>query len=130
MSELVEEKLNILIIENSIVFSNWIKTELESVEDANIIGIEKKSQDGLQAVLKNIPQIVILDLFLDGGSGLSILQSIRRLDLPVKVIVFTNHSFYRNECARLGSDYFFDKSKDFEEMIKTIRVLASADQTK
>ena len=46
------------------------------------------------------------------------------MKLPIKIIVFTNFSYYKKECLKMGCDYFFDKSKDFEEMINTVDVIS------
>ncbi len=116
-------KTNVFIVEDSLMFSTWLKSELKKNEQLNLIGIAGSVQQGLNSILKFKPQIVILDLFLEDGSGFKILQTIRELELPIKVIVFTNFNYYRNECKKLGCDYFFDKSKEFEELISTLKLL-------
>jgi DNA-binding NarL/FixJ family response regulator len=120
----VKEKTDVFIVENSKMFSSWIESELKKIENLNLIGIAQDMKLGLNAILKMNPQIVILDLFLDEGSGLTILQTIREFGLPIKIIVFTNYTFYKAECIKLGSDHFFDKSKEFDEMISTVKLLS------
>jgi DNA-binding NarL/FixJ family response regulator len=120
----VKEKTNVFIVENSKMFSSWIESELKKIESLNLIGIAQDMKLGLNSILEMNPQIIILDLFLDEGSGLRILQTIREHGLPIKIIVFTNYTFYKAECEKLGSDYFFDKSKEFDEMVSTVKLLS------
>jgi DNA-binding NarL/FixJ family response regulator len=62
------------------------------------------------------PHIIILDISMPGMNGIDMLKQIReRNDISPVIIMLTNHafSFYREECMRLGADYFLDKSRDF-----------------
>ena len=62
------------------------------------------------------PHIIILDISMPGMNGIDMLKQIReRDDINPVIIMLTNHafSFYREECMRLGADYFLDKSRDF-----------------
>ena len=120
----IKNKTDIFVIENSPIFSSWIESEIKKIDALNLIGFAKDIRTGLNIILKSNPKIVILDLFLDDGSGLKILRTIKENKLPIKVIVFTNFNFYKSECLTLGSDYFFDKSNDFEELIRTVKILS------
>jgi DNA-binding NarL/FixJ family response regulator len=59
---------------------------------------------------------------MPGMGGIEMLRtlSVKKMIKPV-VIMLTNNTFagYRDECMRLGADYFLDKSRDFL-MIPTI----------
>jgi len=120
-----KKNTNIVIIENSEEFSSWIETEIQNIENANIAGKADSVKSGHNLILETSPQIVILDLLLDDGSGMLILKKIRGLNLPIKIIVFTNYNFYKQECVKFGSDYFYDKSNEFEEMISTVKILCN-----
>jgi DNA-binding NarL/FixJ family response regulator len=116
--------MDVLIVENSEEFSSWIVSEFENIQNLRILGTVTSVQDGYKILKKNVPNILILDLVLSDGSGIKLLKKIREMDLPIKVIVFTNYNFYRKECLKHGSDYFFDKSSEFEEMISTVKFLS------
>jgi DNA-binding NarL/FixJ family response regulator len=76
------------------------------------------------------PDFVILDLNLAGQSGLEILPSLKALLRAPTVLVLTNHSddAYEQRCRRLGADYFFDKSRQFQAAFDVVRSAASARQ--
>ena len=65
---------------------------------------------------------MVLDLQLRHGTGLGVLRAlISRRPPNTKVIVLTNYAFpqYRAKSMALGADYFFDKSREFHDILKT-----------
>jgi two-component system OmpR family response regulator len=76
----------------------------------------------LEALLARAPEIVVLDLHLRHESGMTLLPGAKR-DFPVVlVIVMTNQPSERHRrlCLDLGADYFFDKSRDFEDVLRVV----------
>ena len=65
---------------------------------------------------------MVLDINMPGMSGIEMLRrlNVNQMIKPI-VIMLTNNTFvgYRDECMRLGADFFLDKSRDFL-MIPTI----------
>jgi RecA/RadA recombinase len=53
-----------------------------------------------------------------GGSGIEVLQSIKKDRPDIKVIVFTNYPYpqYRKKCMELGADFFFAKATESEQI--------------
>jgi DNA-binding NarL/FixJ family response regulator len=60
---------------------------------------------------------VILDIRMPEGTGIDVLEGMRREKLTPITIVLTNFTFpqYRRKCLQLGARYFFDKSAEFAE---------------
>ncbi len=106
------------------MFSSWIESEIKKIESLNIVGCARNVKNGIKLILKLTPKIIVLDLFLDNGSSLKILRAIKEIGLPIKIIVFSNFDFFKKECMALGSDYFFDKSNEFEDFISTIKQMS------
>ncbi|HEX7889593.1 MAG TPA: response regulator [Ramlibacter sp.] len=63
--------------------------------------------------------ILIVDLFLSGGSGLHVVQHVRRTHAGQKIVVFSNYvnANVRKRCAQLGVDAVFDKSTEIDAMV-------------
>ena len=70
---------------------------------------------------------VIVDLKLREGSGMAVIEKVRRSNLQPqpKIIVFTNHPFpeIRKRAMQLGADYFFDKSVEYDNVRSTLQTL-------
>ena len=71
------------------------------------------------------PDVVILDLCMPGGSGIEVLEGLKRDQMRPLVIVLSNYgqSQYRKKCLASGASFFFDKSIEFEEVSKVLRRL-------
>jgi two-component system response regulator DesR len=85
------------------------KLEVSLRESANV-------EDTIAAVDRQQPDILILDLAMPGGCGFDVLSHIRKKGYATRVLVLTN---YASQCNRrrimeLGSDCFFDKSREFD----------------
>ena len=78
------------------------------------------------------PDFVVLDIKMPDLNGMDILSDIKQIIPTPVVIILTNYPYpsYRIRCLELGADYFFDKSSEFSNVIKTIQEsLNQSDQT-
>lgn len=111
--------LKIFIADDSELLVEKLVNILSDIQDVKIIG---KAYDALTAenlIKKLIPDVVILDVHLNDGSGIEILKQIKKDNPSTIVIIFTNRSEpdYRKVCLKEGADYFLDKSIEFEKII-------------
>lgn len=68
------------------------------------------------------PDIIVVDVHLGEESGLT-LARLSKLERPSGlVIVMTNQPTapLRRECRAFGVDHFFDKSRDFEDVLRVV----------
>jgi len=80
----------------------------------------------VDVIIYNRPDIIILDISLEDGCGIDIIQSIKK-ELPGCVIImFTNHNneVFQKKSISLGANYFLDKTKDIERLIDVLKILA------
>jgi DNA-binding NarL/FixJ family response regulator len=63
--------------------------------------------------------MIIVDLFLKGGSGMRLVQRLQRSRPDQKIIVFSNYvnASVRKRCAQLGVDAVFDKSTEIDALV-------------
>ena len=67
---------------------------------------------------------MILDINLLGNdTGFLVLKEMKKILPSIVTIVLTNFSTpqYKNKSTELGADYFFDKSNEFDEMVKCFK---------
>ncbi|MFA6601222.1 MAG: response regulator [Candidatus Omnitrophota bacterium] len=115
----------ILVIEDEEDFAQLMCVRLQGA------GYETHhAADGIQAyemVRKSKPDLVVLDLMLPGGDGLSILKKIRRSvqtrEIPVAVMTAKEDPHYKEWIVAEGVSCYFQKPCDlaaFTEEIKKI----------
>jgi response regulator of citrate/malate metabolism len=64
---------------------------------------------------------VILDLNLPNGNGIELLKWIKEKKAETKVFVFSASIELKQICLKYGAFAFFDKAKDFDELIKALK---------
>ncbi len=125
-----DNAMDVLVIENSSVLRRRLVDSLRQIEGINIIGEVSGAEEAITYFNKHKPNLVILDIGLSGGSGIDVLRAIKQGKNPAKIIVMTNYPYpqYRKKCFELGADYFFDKSVNFQDVIKVVSQLVDGNK--
>ena len=114
-------QLNAYVVEdNATIRENLIGT-LEELTCVKVIGTSATENEAL-AWLDGNPlawDILIVDLFLQQGSGMHLAQRIAARRPHQKVVVFSNYinASVRKRCAQLGVDAVFDKSTEIDSLV-------------
>lgn len=107
-----------IVEDSSTIRQNLIDTlkELAQVEPVGATDTEHEAKRWLAA---NPWDLAIIDLFLREGSGLNVLQAVRRQRPEQRIVVLSNHSSrdVRWRCKQLGADAVFDKSTELEALV-------------
>ena len=108
--------LKVLLIDDTVMILQRLQFLLAEVKQVSRTESVTSAEEALILLDGYQPDVMVLDINMPGMSGIEMLRklSVRNMIKPV-VIMLTNHAFasYRDECMRLGADYFLDKSRDF-----------------
>lgn len=87
-----------------------------------VVGRGDTPQACFDGILASRPDVVVLDVQLDGGSGLEVLQTVKLAVPGVAFVVFSNHSgpAYRKRYLAQGAFQFIDKSTEFAELAPAV----------
>ena len=107
--------MNVFIVEDSAVMRENLQTMLSDFGDVKIVGHAADESGAIEQINAALPDVVILDLNLESGSGINVLKNVKSRHPEIKVIVLTNYTdeHYADACRRANADYFFDKSFQF-----------------
>jgi DNA-binding NarL/FixJ family response regulator len=121
-----EANVNVLIVDDSQLVAERLEGMLTEVsDDIRVVWHAQDVAEGRQAIQCGDPDVIILDIRMPGGSGIGLLEEIKReVGAPV-VIILTNYPLpqYRDRCMKAGADYFFDKSAQFDQVAEVLRGL-------
>lgn len=127
--------LNILIIEDDVAACKELRQYIEKIESLKLVGITGDSDKGIELVKNMLPDVIILDIELNHGTGNGIvfLAKLNALNLslrPYILITTNNSSKVTYESARdLGSDFIMSKHKpDYsaQYVVEFIRMIQHA----
>lgn len=95
-----------------------------------VVGRAESPQACFDGILQSQPDVVVLDVQLDGGAGLEVLRTVRLAAPDVAFVVFSNNSgpAYRRRYLAEGALQFIDKSTEFDLLAPAV-ALASAQPT-
>jgi len=118
--------MQVFIADDSAVICERLVTVIAETPGVELAGQARDTTTATRSILKLRPDAVILDVRMPPGSGVDVLQTIKRLTPPPKVIVLTNYPYpqYRKRCMDAGADYFLDKSADFEKLEPLLKRIA------
>jgi DNA-binding NarL/FixJ family response regulator len=117
--------MKVFIADDSPVLRERLEEMLSELSDIEILGYAQDVPETLASIKALQPDVVILDIRMPGGSGIDVLQDIKKADQSPLVVILTNYPYpqYRKKCMSLGADYFFDKSTEFEKVTTLFRQL-------
>ena len=81
----------------------------------SVVGRADTPQGCFSGILATQPDVVVLDVQLEGGAGMEVLRTVRLAAPEVAFIVFSNNSgpAYRKRYLAEGALEFVDKSTEF-----------------
>ncbi|MBT8379620.1 MAG: response regulator transcription factor [Ignavibacteria bacterium] len=120
--------LRVVIVDDSNLVRERLVKMLGAVPNLEIVGEAANSQDALEVFRDQKPHVVIVDIKIPGENGIEVLKKIKKINQAVIVIIITNYPFtqYRTKCLENGADYFFDKSNEYSEVIRTIENMVNS----
>jgi two-component system OmpR family response regulator len=113
--------LCVYVVEDNAEIRDGLAGALEELTCVRVVGASATEEDAAVWLARR-PRgwdLLIVDLFLQKGSGIQLLQRVRR-ELPhQKLIVFSNYvnAGVRKRCAQLGADAVFDKSTEIDALV-------------
>ena len=120
-----QHPLRVYLVEDSPHVRDLLLDFLNIPGEVEIVGCADNEAESLAAMIANPVDAVIVDLKLREGSGMALIEKLRKANLTPspKIIVFTNHPFpeIKRRAMLLGADYFFDKSADYDIVRTTLQ---------
>lgn len=114
-----------LIVEDNKVFRRTLKNFLTGESNIEIIAEVESGPEAVETAAKKAPDLVIMDIRMPGGSGLSATSQIKKSNPDIKVVMLTlwDEKELRDEAAKRGADAYVIKNKLYGSLIPTIKRL-------
>lgn len=108
------------LVEDSPVIRENLVGFLEDMADARVVAHASTQDEAVEWLHANPDRwdLALVDLFLEQGNGLAVVNACRIRRRSQKVVVLTNYATadMRGRAQALGADAFFDKSSQLEEL--------------
>jgi DNA-binding NarL/FixJ family response regulator len=113
--------LKVFIVEDSPVIRENLVAALEELAPVQVVGTAEDEASATRwlGTPGNECELVIVDIFLRGGSGLGVLRSAQSMHRAMQMVVLSNYATpdMRRKCLELGASRVFDKSNEIDALI-------------
>ena len=105
--------MKVLIVDDDPLVSGALKVILESEEDIGVTGVASSGAEAVAASKENIPDVVVMDIRMDGMTGIEAAEKILADNKAVKVLFLTTFldDEYINKALSLGASGYILKQE-------------------
>src|ERR1051325_8306892 len=117
------EKKKVLLVEDHPVFRAMLAQLIEKELGMTVSGQANNIQEAKKLIEQTKPDAAIVDLTLDGSSGLELIKDLRARHNPLPVLVLSMHeeSLYAERVLRAGAKGYVSKKEAPAEVVEAIR---------
>ncbi len=122
--------LRVLIAENHRDLSDIMSELINSEPDMRCVGQVSEASEVLAAAREAEADVLILDLMLQGGSGLPLVQELTTAMPELRVVIFSglaNSEEIAREARRRGAAAFVTKGSDLQVLLDALRAHPAAE---
>ena len=106
------------LVEDDAAIRSALTEALAELAEVRVVGWSSTEQGAVNWLSDNLgaADMVVLDLFLDSGSGLGVLSRFQEMVPAPRVIVLSNGatSLLRRSCLLMGAEAVYDKASDLD----------------
>lgn len=120
------EQVRVVLVDDEPMVCGFLRTILESAADIEVVDTAHDGSAGVEAVTRQRPDVVLMDLRMPVMDGLTAIERIMELSDPPAVVVLTTFDAdeYVLRALRAGAVGFLVKSTPPEDLIGLVRVAA------
>jgi len=113
--------VKVFIAEDSAMIRERVAAMLAS-QAMDVVGHAQTPQGSIDGILAVQPDVVVLDVQLEGGSGLEVLRAVRQAEPGIAFVVFSNNAgpAYRKRYLGEGAQRFLDKTTEFDQLAAAV----------
>ena len=113
--------LKVFIADDSVLIRDRVAAMFEA-SAMNVVGWAATPQSAIEGILSAAPDVVVLDVQLEGGSGLQVLRAVHLAAPGIAFVVFSSNSgpAYRKRYFGEGAEAFLDKSTEFDQLVDVV----------
>ncbi|WLQ15757.1 two-component system response regulator NarL [Hahella aquimaris] len=116
-------KATIMMVDDHPLFRKGIRQLIELEDELDIVAEAKNGEEGLARAKELEPDLILLDLNMQGMDGLDTLRAIRAAGVDSRIIMLTvsdNEADVVN-CFRAGADGYLLKDMEPEDILEKIK---------
>jgi DNA-binding NarL/FixJ family response regulator len=117
------QKTKILLVDDHPLVREWLATLINQQPDLQVCGEADSAPKALQMIGSLNPAIAIVDISMEGGSGIELIKNVKATHSEVMVIVLSMHdeALYAERALRAGARGYIMKREATKRVLQAIR---------
>jgi DNA-binding NarL/FixJ family response regulator len=118
----------ILLVDDHRLLRETLRRNLEGF-DFDVVGEASDGPSALTMALDLRPDLILMDVSMAGGDGISATRSIMRADARQRILVLSMHTDSRTikDAISAGAVGYIDKSSSIDDVVQLMRQILSGD---
>ncbi len=123
------KKKSVFIVDDHPLLRKGLVLLINREPDLAVCGEAEEAQSAMKGIAENKPDIMIVDISLNGPDGLDLLKNIRALypDLPVLILSMHDESIYAERALRARANGYIMKQEATEKVLVAVRCILSGE---
>ena len=115
----------VLIVDDHELVRQALTQLISDEPDLEVCGSAANVPAALREVSEHDPDMIVLDLSLQGGDGIDLIKAVRgqQRHLPILVVTMHSESFYAERAFRAGASGYLTKEEASEKILVAIRTV-------
>jgi len=120
-------KSKVLVVDDHPIVRQGLTLLINRESDLTVCGEAEDARTAMQSVAMAQPDILVVDISLNGPDGLDLLKSVRTRypDLPVLILSMHDESIYAERALRAGAQGYIMKQEATEKVLVALRRILS-----
>jgi len=116
-------KSKILLVDDHPLVREWLANLINQQSDLQVCGEAANAATALTAIAAAKPDVAVVDITLEGGSGIELIKNIRVLHPSVTVVVLSMHDekLYAERALRAGARGYIMKREATKKVLLALR---------
>lgn len=122
--------INVLVVDDHTIFRSGVSRLLQDEADMRVVAEAQNGAEALDLVRAQRFDAVLLDINMEGRSGLEVLSSMRALPRcpPVLMLSMYPEAQYALVAVQAGASGYLAKDTEPAELVRAIRAIAAGNQ--
>jgi len=121
----MQPKTKIMLVDDHPLVREWLANLINDELDVEVCGSVGNTREALGLMSMLQPQIIIVDISLEGASGLELIKDVKALHPKVHLIVLSMHDemHYAERAMRAGASGYVMKREATDKVLAAIRTV-------
>ena len=117
--------IKVLIVDDYEPLRKALAAALRTVDNMLLVGEASNGAQGVQLCSELKPDVVLMDLAMEGVGGIAATRTIRGTFKDVKILIFTSFAAYDQiqEALDAGADGYLFKNCSIDQLVNAIKTL-------